>query len=453
MGRFCTDCEAGLVQSSNFTCAECLSRFVLVILCVLALSFMLAVLYVVVQSILQDSREGVRLHTLLFKVVVGAFQVNSIALLFAFDWYTMMTGLLQVQQQMSSLGTAYFNLGCLMGLQNSFVAQTVMFALGPLVLGLTFWLLLRCKGLYEQRKLDAAESLPGKTTELGKTTTVIILFLLQPTLTQATMSIFRCVRLGDGPDQWYLAENLHLQCWAQEHMLLVFLLGIPMMLLYVLGIPAGLLWLLHQNRHLIRDAEQRAASGQPAAPGVDPSSFGQSPTMLSFQHKYGFLYGGYRKPCFWWESLNLLRKVALSFFAVFFKFDIHSQGLFGLAICICALFAHVQAQPFVMSQVNFIETLSLWNSLATFLAGQFSFSSVATGQATLIAGLAAFILNLLFYLYVLMSAVRVLYMAHQEKAALLKFGPYSQDSEMMPLPPTAVHPGNNAAEAKSSLTP
>ena len=183
--------------------------------------------------------------------------------------------------------------------------------------------------------------------------------------------------------------------------------------------------------------------------------FHHSPTMQSFQHKYGFLYGGYRKPCYWWESLNLLRKVALSFFAVFFKFDIHSQGLFGLAICMCALFAHVQAQPFVMSQVNFIETLSLWNSLATFLAGQFSFSSVATRQATLIAGLAAFILNLLFYLYVLMSAVRVLYMAHQEKAALLKFGPYPQESEMMPLPPTAtaVHPGNNAEEAKSSLTP
>ncbi len=114
----------------------------------------------------------------------------------------------------------------------------------------------------------------------------------------------------------------------------------------------------------------------------------------------------------------MLRKVTLSFIAVYFKFDVQSQGLLGLSICIAALVAHEKAQPFVATEVNSLESLSLWNSLLTFLTGQFSFSSAASKRATFWAGVGALCINASFYVLVLFVAVRRMCQDRQQQALL-----------------------------------
>lgn len=49
------------------------------------------------------------------KITLTTFQVNSIALSFAFNWEAVMDDMYEVQGSVTSLGTAYIELACLTG--------------------------------------------------------------------------------------------------------------------------------------------------------------------------------------------------------------------------------------------------------------------------------------------------------------------------------------------------
>ena len=76
-------------------------------------------------------------------------------------------------------------------------------------------------------------------------TTVVILFLIHPTLTEMTFSMFKCYEV-DGVN--YLERDFTLECWTSDHITWALGLGIPMIVLYVLGIPMLGLCILRVNK-------------------------------------------------------------------------------------------------------------------------------------------------------------------------------------------------------------
>lgn len=137
-----------------------------------------------------------------------------------------------------------------------------------------------------------------------------------------------------------------------------------MLLVYVLGIPIFILLLLHRNRGKIHAQLNKTKLIDSEQARVD-----------KFKKSYSFLYQGYSYDAYWWEVSVLFRKVALSLVAVFFKFDMHIQGLAGLVIIFLCCLGHARWWPFESEDMNRMEFASLLTTATTFLCGQFTFTS------------------------------------------------------------------------------
>ena len=235
------------------------------------------------------------------------------------------------QDAVTSFGSAYVELECLIGRTDQpFLVETLLFASAPVLVLSLMWVYLRLK----------------KDTSLVRTTTVVVFFLLQPTLTKRTMLLFSCIRLGSGAEDFFLTADLATRCWSGEHMTLVLLVGTPMLLFYMLGIPLGLFLLLFRNRDWVL-----------AQPVGD-----KSPEQASFHRNYSFLWDGYQVDTFHhasWEVVMVCRKTLLNVVAVFFAFNAHAQAVAGFVVIFLATLTHARAYPFAEPRLNHLELGSL----------------------------------------------------------------------------------------------
>lgn len=101
-------------------------------------------------------------------------------------------------------------------------------------------------------------------------------------------SSFSCLDIDSTP---FLLEDLDLECWNGDHTTFAMSCALPGMLIWGISAPTLALALLLRDRKRLDDI----------------------PTKL----KFGFLYIGYRKPCFIWEFVILYRKIAIVFVSVF----------------------------------------------------------------------------------------------------------------------------------------
>lgn len=122
------------------------------------------------------------------------------------------------------------------------------------------------------------------------------------------------------------------------------------LLLWVAGIPWAAFAVLREKRRQLGNSEVR--------------------------QRYGFLFNGYKERAYFWESLVMLRKVAVIFVAVFLRSlgtRIQAFTLFLLLLGFL-LFTH-QRQPFLTRHLNRLELISLGSSAATVYAGFFFLAS------------------------------------------------------------------------------
>jgi len=117
---------------------------------------------------------------------------------------------------------------------------------------------------------------------------VIILFLVHPDIVQYMFSIFNCYEV-DGESRVF--ENMAIVCYEGYFSLFAFGVGIPGIVIWGLGIPFFAYILLRQVKHKLQLTETR--------------------------EQYGFLYRGYKKQFFYWESVIMYRKITLIFIQVF----------------------------------------------------------------------------------------------------------------------------------------
>ena len=119
-------------------------------------------------------------------------------------------------------------------------------------------------------------------------TTVVILFLIHPTLTEMTFSMFKCNEVN-GIN--YLERDFNIECWTPAHTKWCLGLGIPMIIIYVVGIPLFGFLLLYFNRFKLEDE--------------------------IFLGRFRMIYQGMRPKRFYWEFVNVLRKIWLIIINVF----------------------------------------------------------------------------------------------------------------------------------------
>lgn len=133
-GTGCLFCEDGLMMNAALECTECPAPELQLFLFIsLFLSAHALVRYVLKRN---SQKQFTSVTDVVFKITVSTVQVNSIALVFAFDWDAVSSSFISFEDNAASFGVAYLDIRCFFGSSESnFLTETVMLALIPLLIG------------------------------------------------------------------------------------------------------------------------------------------------------------------------------------------------------------------------------------------------------------------------------------------------------------------------------
>lgn len=118
---------------------------------------------------------------------------------------------------------------------------------------------------------------------------VILLYMVHPSVTSMAVGLFNCYKLDN--DETWLYKDLSIWCWDSEHKKYAIGLGAPMIAIWVIGLPFVGFMIVRHYRKKLDDK------------GV--------------VFKFRMLYQGYRHESYYWEFVNIFRKVAMVFINIF----------------------------------------------------------------------------------------------------------------------------------------
>ena len=112
-----------------------------------------------------------------------------------------------------------------------------------------------------------------------------------------------------------------------------------------------------------------------------------------------FVFPGYRKECFYWEALILMRKFILTLVTTYDQlFPNHIKPAFILNIILIFIFVQVNSHPYLMKYMNILEVMSLISSFLSVSVLTCSMSD-STKQIELCLVLVFLINNSIFFIY------------------------------------------------------
>ena len=120
-------------------------------------------------------------------------------------------------------------------------------------------------------------------------TTVLLLFVLYPSIVSRVLSLLHCMKIGDAE---YLVADLQEPCYRGNHQIMLYSIGLPQLIVYVLGLPVAGIFTVGKYRHQL-----------------------QHPRI---KYRFAMLYLGYCDEKWWWEStVSIISNVSL--FLIFNK--------------------------------------------------------------------------------------------------------------------------------------
>jgi len=211
-------------------------------------------------------------------------------------------------------------------------------------------------------------------------------------MTKSLLRFFACVKIEEEEDSTesqiddlYWEEDTHVECFKEQHGVLIGVLVVPLVCAVAIGFPLLTLIILLSNAKRLDDED--------------------------FAGTYGFLYRAYKQP--YWEILILARKGLIAAVAVFaYALGGNVQGLLCVLILIVSLALHLIVLPFKaeVHKLNFLETASLSTTIAIFVFGLLFNDSKMNEEARLLFT----ILVILFVVCTLILLLSELLLASEE---------------------------------------
>ena len=134
--------------------------------------------------------------------------------------------------------------------------------------------------------------------------------------------------------------DLEVTCWKSEHIRYSLFVAAPSLINWGFGIPFVAWIILSRNK---KDLE-----------------------TIELREKYGFLYNGYKKSYYFWESIIMYRKIMIIFISVFLgRFGTITQALVVFIVLISFLILNIKLKPFAFEVLNDMEMLSITTSILT----------------------------------------------------------------------------------------
>ena len=163
---------------------------------------------------------------------------------------------------------------------SEFIMKGFLSCFTPIVFVVTF------SGVWAGWKIIRANKVDFKRYVVISGITILLFF--HPTLTEKTLSLFKCISI-DGRKR--LIYDLELVCWEGTHLKWALFFWTPMFVCWVIGIPVVTVGFLASRRNQVHSK--------------------------SFNKYFLVLYQGLRKERYFWEICNILRKVTLLSINVF----------------------------------------------------------------------------------------------------------------------------------------
>jgi len=246
------------------------------IMLAVALIIVTIVVTLFVRSTLKNAANEERQDTMLLKILLTHLQTVSLASGFELAWPPALTKFLGGLDAVSSLSDNLVSIGCEFESQR-FFWSTLAFLSSPIMLvtgcGIV-WIVLWLRG--KKGRKQAADGFVVST--------IALMFLLHPSLCRKVFLLFTCRRVDD---KSLLLADLQVECGSSKQVVWMLGLGLPTMAAYVMGIPAAAFVLLRKSRGELDEDRQKG--------------------------RLGFLYLGFRRKCYYWEVVVMMRKVTREF--------------------------------------------------------------------------------------------------------------------------------------------
>jgi hypothetical protein len=315
-------------KTNEFSCSKCRSG-IFIILRIIAITW--AYLLIIIFIIYLRKKEGNQ-RTVLMRIMANYSQIMAATMSYNMKLPDVLMQMLSPLQIVSSGSKSGFSMDCFSSDSQFklFFPSTTTFRLVILsLLPLIFTLLLA--------PILAIPTIIKKTSreEFKRNITVgfiVILFLLHPTLTDSSLSMFQCMQVDE--NDFRVKFDLDIKCYSQTHILWWFIVSIPVLIVWVIGSQVVILWILIKNR-------QRLKSNK---------------IKIYFQ----LLYQGYREKIFFWEFVNTLKKFLLVSISVFLaRYNPTYRGLSAVIVLVAIWRFQVWLKPYVLKVNNEVENYSM----------------------------------------------------------------------------------------------
>ena len=154
-------------------------------------------------------------------------------------------------------------------------------------------------------------------------------------------------------DAWWLTADFSVKCWEGSHAQSVILMGVCTTV-YVVGVPIACALVLWRNRRLMLDRELRA-----------------SPAGKTFRQDYGSLFRCYDGAYWYFESVEMLKKMTLAGGLVLVAPGSSVQVLVGILVAFCFFAIVLQYKPYADATDNKLQAFATAQIMLTLLMGAF----------------------------------------------------------------------------------
>ena len=169
-----------------------------------------------------------------------------------------------------------------------------------------------------------------------------IIYLLHPTLTKSSLSIFQCTTVDT--DMKRVTIEMTIEWYSSTHTFWALAVGIPMIVVWVFGMPIIMLGILIKNRHRLNDE--------------------------SVKRYYLIIYQGLRNETFYWEFINIIRKITMYIWNVLLStYNGFYRASISILVLVILLRLQIRIKPYKFEQNNLIEMLAINAGMITLFGG------------------------------------------------------------------------------------
>lgn len=348
----CADWEVGYSRTGEFECSKC-PLFIWNVLRLAGVGIAITFgLVIMIRSTLAGALQRKNVQSVYIKILMNHLQLITLTASFDFDWPERVLKIFDTTKPVAEVSTQFLSFDCFLDQRNSgdtdgnlvrlYYQKMTMYGALPLFLGLgsvLFWSLYFCK---------KKNQIKAKRNARMIATLIILFFLVHPTIVEYMFSNFNCM---DIDEEKRVVRDLEVECWKSEHINYSMMIAVPSLIIWGFGIPAFAWFILARNKEDL--------------------------DLLEVRERYGFLYNGYKKQFYFWESVNMYRKITIIFISVFLKVaGIITQALVIFIVLIIFLILNLKLMPYTFQALNDMEMMSIITCMLTIYCGLFFLSDL-----------------------------------------------------------------------------